>query len=318
MASRLLWFYHAVRYTLRKKIPFFARAPYCKRRMLGREEGSRELERLIRGSEPFMAGRMGLFETAVMRMAEFGIRRKYALTMENIYNCAGFFPNDPALAERFTETMRGAYRCCDIYACNQELMEPYFLNRYAPKDCIAVKDMGLYDVFRLDSHWSRALEGKRVLVVTSFPESVKKQYARREQIYPGSDILPEFASLQVYQSLVTIGDRKDPRFADWFEALAFMEKEILELDFDIALLACGAYGFPLAAGLKKAGKQAVCMGGVLQILFGILGRRWDGSRFGGIEHMPEKLKRYYNDSWIYPLEERPKEADGVEYGPYWK
>ena len=35
-------------------------------------------------------------------------------------------------------------------------------------------------------------------------------------------------------------------------------------------------------------------------------------------HMPEKLKRYYNDDWIYPVEERPPAADGVEYGPYWK
>ena len=60
------------------------------------------------------------------------------------------------------------------------------------------------------------------------------------------------------------------------------------------------------------------MGGVQQIIFCIMGRRWDGSRFGGPEHMPEKLKAYYNDAWIYPLEERPAAADGVEYGPYWK
>ena len=97
-----------------------------------------------------------------------------------------------------------------------------------------------------------------------------------------------------------------------------MKKEILAIDFDVALLGCGAYGFPLAAGIKKAGRQAVYMGGVLQILFGILGRRWDGSRFGGIEHMDESLKRYYSDAWIYPLEQRPADADKVEYGPYWK
>ena len=70
--------------------------------------------------------------------------------------------------------------------------------------------------------------------------------------------------------------------------------------------------------MKQSGRQAVCMGGVLQLLFGITGRRWDGSRYGGPEHMEERVKLWYNDSWIYPIEERPAEADKVEYGPYWK
>ena len=73
----------------------------------------------------------------------------------------------------------------------------------------------------------------------------------------------------------------------------------------------------LAAEIKKAGRQAIHTGGVLQILFGVMGRRWDGSRFGGLDKMPEGLKKYYNDAWIYPLEGKPKEAGKVEYGPYW-
>ena len=117
---------------------------------------------------------------------------------------------------------------------------------------------------------------------------------------------------------MTIGDLNDNGFKDWFEALDYMISGISRIDFDTALIACGAYGFPLAAEIKKMGRQAVCMGGVLQILFGILGRRWDGSRFGGIAHIPEQLKRYYNETWIYLREERPAAADGVEYGPYWK
>lgn len=154
-------------------------------------------------------------------------------------------------------------------------------------------------------------------MITPFNRSVERQYAIREKLYQGSDILPGF-ELLTYKSQMTIGDLNEGGFKDWFEALDFMRDEISRLDFDIALVGCGAYGFPLAAEIKKMGKQAVCMGGVLQILFGIMGRRWDGSRFGGIGHMPEKLKRYYNDSWIYPIEERPGEADKVEYGPYWK
>ncbi|MBR1472322.1 MAG: hypothetical protein IJ600_11860 [Lachnospiraceae bacterium] len=318
MAGRLVWFYHAVRYTLRQKIPFIGKhTKQCNRRMLGLEEGSRAIEAAILSGKPFMVGRLGGFELAVMRMYEFGIRKKYALTIHNAYMCAGFFPDDPSYAGQFTETMLEAYRNADIFACCGQFMETYFINRYVPKTSPAIENLGVFDVFSLEHHWTRALAGKKVLVVTSFPDSVKQQYAKREHIYPGTDILPEF-ELQVYRSVLTIGDLKDERFATWFEALDFMKKEILEMDFDIALLSCGAYGFPLAAEIKKAGKQAIYMGGVLQILFGIMGRRWDGSRFGGLDHMPEKLKLYYSDAWTYPIEERPAAADGVEYGPYWK
>ena len=45
----------------------------------------------------------------------------------------------------------------------------------------------------------------------------------------------------------------------------------MKFDFDVALIGCGAYGFPLAAKLKTAGKQAIHLGGVLQALFGIKG-----------------------------------------------
>ena len=318
MIRRIQWAAQAAGYVLRNKIKAFNKLSYAKRKMLDNEEGSKYLEELILSGKPFMAGRLGGFELAVMRMVEFHFPKKYAKTDRMAYECAGFFPDDPSLAERFTSVMEEAYRRTDVLACCRQFAEPWFINRFLPADSITIKNMGIYDVFALEHHWTKALKGKKVLIVTSFPDSVKMQYARREEIYRDSDILPEFGELIVYKPVMTIGDLKDERFNDWFEALDFMKKEILELDFDIALMACGAYGFPLAGEIKNAGRQAVYMGGVLQILFGILGRRWDGSRFGGIEHMPEKLKRYYNDSWIYPIEERPKDADKVEYGPYWK
>lgn len=318
MANRVVWFYHAVKYTLRKKLPFTKRfLRYCRRPELGAEEGSEALEKAILSGKPYLAGRVGLFEQAVMRMYEFRIKKKYVLTMHNLYTCAGFFPEDISYGERFTEIMRDVYRNTDILACNRQFLESYFIDHYLPEGAKVVENMEVFDIFKLDHHWTKALAGKKVLVVTSFPDSVKQQYAKREKIYPGTDILPEF-ELQVYKPLMTIGDMRDERFATWFDALEFMKNEILDMDFDIALLSCGAYGFPLASEIKKAGRQAIYVGGVLQILFGIMGRRWDGSRFGGIEHMPEKLKRYYNDDWIYPVEERPPAADGVEYGPYWK
>ncbi|MBR5421702.1 MAG: hypothetical protein IK115_11180 [Lachnospiraceae bacterium] len=282
------------------------------------EEVSLLLAEKIREGKPLLSGRMGFTELAVSRIYDLHRIDAYRKIMHNLSAWCGFFPEDTRLGRKFTARMKDCMRKTDVYACNRQPMEGFYRSFYLPKDSIVSKDLGLYDIFALKNPWTPALKGKRVLVVTSFPDSVKHQYARREEIYPGTEILPEFADLQVYKPLITIGDMRDERFGTWFEGLEFMNNEIRALDFDIALIAAGAYGYPLAAAVKESGRQAVCMGGVLQILFGILGRRWDGSRFGGIDHMPESLKRYYNESWIYPLEERPPAADGVEYGPYWK
>ena len=318
MASKITWFVYAVDHVLRGKFSFYRKhKAYCKRRHINNNEAGAILADAINDGKPFMAGRYGHFEVAAMRMYEFKKKNKYQLVMDNIYNCAGFFPNDVNLGFRFLETMVDATKKVDLLAASNQLCENYFINRYTKKDTVVSKDFGIFSFFDIDKSWTEALEGKKVLVVSPFSKSVEVQYQKRKLLFPGTNLLPEF-QLQTYQSLMTVGDLKDERFQDWFEALDFMKDEILSMDFDVAILGCGAYGFPLAAEIKKAGKQAIHMGGVFQILFGIMGKRWDGSRFGGIEHMPTSLKKYYNEAWTYPLEEKSVEANKVEYGPYWK
>ena len=120
--------------------------------------------------------------------------------------------------------------------------------------------------------------------------------------------MPEF-KLITLKAVQTIAGEKDVRFTNWFEALSYMIEKALQIDFDIAIIGCGAYGFPLAASLKCAGKQAIHLGGVTQILFGIKGKRW-------IENPRDKIP--FNDSWVYPkLSETPEKKDIVEAGCYW-
>lgn len=316
--KKLIWFFYAVDYVLRQKISFYKKHKrYCKKELQDYNQASESLAKAIQSEKPFAAGRLGLFELAAMRMYEFEKKKKYPLVMNNIYNCAGFFPNDIQLGNQFLETMKSAMTQTDILAANENILENYFINQYMPKGSIVSPTFTLFDITMLEHSWSFALKGKKVLVVTPFVDSVKQQYARREELFKGTDILPEF-ELITYKSLMTVGDLRDERFATWFEALEFMQKEILEIDFDVALLGCGAYGFPLAAEIKKAGKQAIHMGGVLQILFGIMGKRWDGTRTGSEIHIREDIAKYYNEAWTYPIEEKPAEAGKVEYGPYWK
>ena len=88
-----------------------------------------------------------------------------------------------------------------------------------------------------------------------------------------------------------------------------MYKEAMKIDFDVAIIGCGSYGFPLAAMLRKSGKIAVHMGGATQLLFGIKGRRWEER---------EQFKAIMNDYWVRPDEsEVPQNAVTVENGCYW-
>ena len=159
-------------------------------------------------------------------------------------------------------------------------------------------------------HVTKSGEFKHCIIAPGFSKIA-------ETLWKNAAQLPEF-ELKTYKPLMTVGNLKDDRFDNWFEALYFMSEEIQNIDFDIALLGCGAYGYPLAAEIKRGGRQAVHMGGAIQLMFGIMGKRWDGTRPGSDGRMREDVARYYNDDWIYPIEEKPADADKVEYGPYWK
>ena len=85
--------------------------------------------------------------------------------------------------------------------------------------------------------------------------------------------------------------------------------DIKQIDFDIAIVGCGAYGLPLAAKIKEIGKQAIHLAGATQILFGIRGARWD---------VRPEMQKYFNEYWIRPSDsERPKDAQSVEGACYW-
>lgn len=106
------------------------------------------------------------------------------------------------------------------------------------------------------------------------------------------------------------GNDKEIQFEDWLSALDFMKSEIKKKEFDIAIIGAGSYGLPLAAYVKKLGKQAIHMAGVTQLLFGIRGKRWDNDKL---------YHTFFNKNWCYhSVEETPKGNGQVEGGTYWK
>jgi len=156
--------------------------------------------------------------------------------------------------------------------------------------------------------WSHALEGRRVLVVHPFADSIQKQYARRALLFKDPRVLPEF-ELTTLKAVQSIAGNKTGH-SDWFAALDEMKEQMTNIPHDIALIGCGAYGFPLAAHAKRLGKKAVHMGGATQLLFGIRGKRWDQD-YAGITDV-------INTHWTRPApHEVPTRSKQIEGGCYW-
>lgn len=224
---------------------------------------------------------------------------------------AGFFPSDDHNALRqFYELMVDCMPDVDVLQswCYNER---FFADEL--KNAIKV-DREISTPLLTKKPWTLALKGKKVLVVHPFAETIKSQYARIDKVFPNDVILPEF-DLKVLKAVQTAGGNKT-KFKTWFDALQYMEDEIDKIDYDICLLGCGAYGFPLASHIKRKGKQAIHLGGGLQLLFGIKGRRWETvSEY--LDQFPY-AKTYYNEYWVRPsADETPINAEGVEGSCYW-
>ena len=92
--------------------------------------------------------------------------------------------------------------------------------------------------------------------------------------------------------------------ADWFAARDSMKRQIDKIDFDIAIIGCGAYGMFLAQYVKSLGKKAVHTAGATQLLFGIKGERW-------IHEHPE-ISKAFNENWTFPLPaDTPKNLNDI-------
>lgn len=284
---------------------------YNGKRILSPDEGNRLIAEAIATGRPFMVGRYGSLELdALWRVGDgnsvLDAPLSYRL-MDQFYNIAGFFPKDKALVVRFAEEMKRATAKADLIFPWFNPMEEYELGTWGGD--VNYSRWDALEPFSLREPWTQSLKGKRVLVIHPYFKTIPAQYAKRRLLFPDPDFLPEF-ELVMQRAVQTNAGNVDGRFRDWFEALDFMTEEALSRDFDVALIGCGAYGFPLAARLKRAGKTTIHIGGALQIFFGIRGRRWEAE---GSPYLP-----FMNEHWVRPApEETPEGIAKVEGGCYW-
>lgn len=182
---------------------------------------------------------------------------------------------------------------------------------------IDLETLNILNVFNQSrDYWSKALSNQKILVVSPFKKTILNNYQNKFKIPLLSDILPNLYSLNVikapFGSFSEIDEKNKFSGQSWFRNLNDLKIKISREEFDICILGCGAYGFPLASFIKtNLNKKALHLGGAHQLLFGIKGGRWLK------EKKYNSIKKYLLE-WQPPLqEEMPVHpAKAIEIGAY--
>ena len=264
------------------------------------------LKEAILEGKPFAAIRFGAVEMSCLNnheKIELHLKKKYKDSVKySMKNNAGYYPVDDASLKEYGDRYLPILKDVDILGISGVHMEDYFAKKYIGKPKYI-----LYEGMEpLRGDWTKLLAGKKVLVVSPFVRDIENQYSKRERLFPNpDDILPKF-ELRLLQAPLTLAEERGsaPTF---FDGLDMMVASIKQMDFDIALVGCGAYGSLLCIEIKKMGKMAIQTGGATPTLFGIIGKRW---------LKREHVAKYVNSEWIRPSE-KPRGFDKVEGGAYW-
>lgn len=234
---------------------------------------------------------------------------------KQITEWSGFFPATDNNLNKFCEMMIADTKEVDILG--SWLKTEYYVEQFS-NNWKKVWQIFL-DPFWCERPWTRALEGKKILIVHPFSEIIQSQYNnKRKLLFNNADILPQFdlVTIKAVQSLGGVSNG----FPNWFDALEYMKSKIDNCEYDICLLGCGAYGFPLAAHIKRQGKKAFHIGGSLQLLFGIIGSRWENPNYASKARtvVPElNYPDLINENWIRPTLYKTENAQKVEGNCYW-
>jgi hypothetical protein len=161
--------------------------------------------------------------------------------------------------------------------------------------------------------YTKLLRGQRVLIVNP----IASLLAGRANEATYKNVWADNAQWWRPESVqgLDIGSAIDGKVRDEFNntqrLLQRYIEQLYELreTFDVALIGAGGYAIPMADEIKRMGKIAVVLGGHLQVVFGVLGRRWLDD---------PAWKAVINEHWIEsPADLRPSDYRTTENGAYW-
>jgi hypothetical protein len=209
---------------------------------------------------------------------------------------------------------------------NESFTEKYCKNKpvfYGVSEILALDpgylvNMNIVNV-PCENPWTEKLKGKRVLVVSSFVESIKYQWDYRKEIWEDKleKILP-FELVDVVRS--PFHPQMDSRNLlgcnSWDQVSIELKRQIDSYDYDVLLVSAAALAPTLADHAKSKGKIGITICGTLQLFFGIIGARWAGKN-----PSYTAWPTMFNEYWRWPSEadlpDNKQLFDRFEHA-YWK
>lgn len=282
------------------------------------ETGNLAIRELLQKNQPFLAGRVGAVEgRSYLHANGYAYGRTSA---ERLEKQAGIFPATWKTVESYADLLEESVRGVDVLAVfglvSQKPTawehENKIVQLLRPNTHI-VAPKALEPYFFPNQGWWYELGNKRVLIVSSIASELKNRLNETilHNLWPKeidiTRLIPaNIAAIDSPYGWDQSVQKKFPTYRELFENLK--EQVDKQGPFDVALLACGGYGLPLAAWIKSRGQKAIHLGGVIQV--------WGGFRGVRFETM-KPWKDIINSYWVpYPEYKVPQDRSLAE-GHYW-
>lgn len=261
----------------------------------------------------FNAGKIGGAELMALEYVDHWIRPNWPKQWSwmrpatRLSNNAGFFPIKRKEFYRWHETMSYAISESDFLCLWQndpflKIYENKLISSLAP-DCrkIPMQSLGRSIL--------PSIAPFRWLVVSPFVKTMKYQLPHLRQVHDlNGEVSIDWMHIEKTCQFIRCPFQfhlEPTPYDSWEDGLEKLATEVASKEFDVALIGAGAWSLPLGARIKQMGKCAIHMGGEMQLLFGIKGKRWED-------------RNIYNESWIRPFaEDTPPDVNSVEDGCYW-
>ena len=283
--------------------------------MLDAKDGNYYIKGFINSTACLSAGKLGASECRALEV--YADDKKMTKEIEDhlFYNC-GLYPINNKTTSKFILEYIKSMSKLNIVAEwfvneNGKYRDKKILDLYSPNSQ-RVHSRSLEPYYHYQEAWSLLLEGKRVVTVTPFADSIERQYQKKDLIWKKNPILPDF-ELDIVKTKFSVGLTEKPEYASWFDELEKLKEEIIKKNPDFVIIGASGWSLPLVAFCSENYIDSIHLGGGLQILFGVKGNRW-------LTH--PIIATFFNEHWVYPSEEEtPKHKDkliGIDSSCYWR
>ena len=284
-------------------------------KILSLNESNNYIIKLLEKNDPFIISRLGIgAETYLSYSYDNKLKLNFNY-LKMLSNNAGIYNINKTLItylEQYIECIKNSSALA-VFIDAIITEQTYFINKFNIYTIHYQVIEPFYCCLENIKPWTHYLINKKVLIISPFITSIQKQLDNGFQIFKDNNkkIFLDNQQFVFYKSFQTsVGNHIHK---DWLETFTIMCNDIKNLDFDIALLGCGGYGLPLCNYIKThMNKSAIYIGGGLQLLFGVMGGRWENNQ------MWKQIIQKNDTKFIKPSgDEIINNYRNIEGGCYW-